>query len=198
MNKSEFLNLLSIKLDGLPQSEIKKTIDYYDEIICDRVEDGMTEEEAVNAVGNIEDVVQTVMYEQPLQNLIKASVTNKTGGSGKKILWIVLLFLGSPIWLSLAVALLSVMLSVYIVVWVMTGVVYVLAASFALSAVTSIIAGAVSFTMYPASTAICIIGMGLTCASFALLTGVSCRPVTKFSIYLSKLGVHAVKSVFIK
>ena len=50
MNKSEFLNSLEEKLKELPKDEIRKTIDYYDEMIDDRIEDGMTEEEAVKSI----------------------------------------------------------------------------------------------------------------------------------------------------
>ena len=41
MNKSEFLNSLEEKLKELPKDEIRKTIDYYDEMIDDRIEDGI-------------------------------------------------------------------------------------------------------------------------------------------------------------
>ena len=72
MNKHEFFGLLFRRLNKLPQSEIQKTVDYYNEIICDRMEDGMTEEEAVAALGNIDEIISNVMYEQPIQNLIKS------------------------------------------------------------------------------------------------------------------------------
>jgi uncharacterized membrane protein len=49
MNKSQFLKQLAAKLEGLRQHEIDSTIFYYSEMIDDRVEDGMSEEEAVAA-----------------------------------------------------------------------------------------------------------------------------------------------------
>lgn len=198
MSKNEYLESLAGKLTGLPESEIRKTIDYYDEIICDRIEDGMTEDEAVHAVGSIDEIAQSVMYEQSIPNLIKASMTGKTDGSGKKALWIVLLVLGSPIWISLALALFSVAIAAYTVIWVMTGVVYILAVSFALSSVTSVVAGLISFFLFSPATSLCVLAVGLVCASLALLSGLACPPVTKISLKLSKMAVHAVKSLFVK
>ena len=63
MNKSEFLNSLEEKLKELPKDEIRKTIDYYDEMIDDRIEDGMTEEEAVKSIGNSGDIALSILLD---------------------------------------------------------------------------------------------------------------------------------------
>ena len=42
---------LAAQLHSLPQSEIQKSLDYYEELIDDNVEDGRSEEEAVAALG---------------------------------------------------------------------------------------------------------------------------------------------------
>ena len=74
MNKSEFLNSLEEKLKELPKDEIRKTIDYYDEMIDDRIEDGMTEEEAVKSIGNSGDIALSILLDH------EASIP---GGTGK-------------------------------------------------------------------------------------------------------------------
>ena len=51
MNKTEFVNQLSAGLMGLSQEDIKRSVDFYTEMIDDRIEDGMPEEEAVAALG---------------------------------------------------------------------------------------------------------------------------------------------------
>ena len=51
MKKSEFLSELKKYLYGLPEEEIKESLDYYAEIIDDRIEDGADEETAVDGVG---------------------------------------------------------------------------------------------------------------------------------------------------
>lgn len=49
MTKSDFLDLLREKISRLPEWEAAKTVVYYSEMIDDRIEDGMSEEEAVAA-----------------------------------------------------------------------------------------------------------------------------------------------------
>ena len=50
MTKQLFLNELSAALHGLPREERYRTLSYYDELIDDRMEDGQSEEEAVESL----------------------------------------------------------------------------------------------------------------------------------------------------
>ena len=50
MNKEVFLSELRKKLSGLPQSDIDERISFYAEMIDDRIEDGMTEEAAIEQI----------------------------------------------------------------------------------------------------------------------------------------------------
>jgi len=56
MNKNEFLATLRERLNGLPEEDIIKSIDFYGEMLDDRIEDGMSEEEAVSDLGNIDEI----------------------------------------------------------------------------------------------------------------------------------------------
>ena len=47
MLKEEFLSKLEKRLLGIPKEDLERTLDYYNEIISDKVEDGMSEEEAL-------------------------------------------------------------------------------------------------------------------------------------------------------
>ena len=57
MNKIEFINEIKCRLSNYPEEEIDKAMSFYVESIEDRVEDGMSEEEAVASLGNINDIV---------------------------------------------------------------------------------------------------------------------------------------------
>lgn len=48
MNKNDFNAELRKELNGLPDSDIQRSIDFYTEMIEDKIEDGMTEENAVS------------------------------------------------------------------------------------------------------------------------------------------------------
>ena len=47
MKKQEFLDLLKNRLWALPERDIQQSLDYYKEMIDDRMEDGLSEEDAV-------------------------------------------------------------------------------------------------------------------------------------------------------
>ena len=98
MGKAEFMETLRKRLAGLPQAEIEERLAFYNEMIDDRIEDGLTEEEAVAEVGPVEDVVNQIMSEIPLTALVREKVRPKRT---LRVWEIILLVLGSPIWLSL-------------------------------------------------------------------------------------------------
>ena len=71
MNKQEFITKLKSMLTDLPENEIKERIDFYSEMIDDRIEDGLTEEEAVKDIGTVEEVAKQIINEIPLFKIIK-------------------------------------------------------------------------------------------------------------------------------
>lgn len=107
MNKSEFLEQLESGLKDLPNSEIKKSLNYYSEMIDDRIEDGESESDAVASLGSVDEIAVSVKSQTQLSTQTKRK-------SGYKILIIILLVLGSPIWLSIFLALFSIILAVYV------------------------------------------------------------------------------------
>ena len=130
MNKSDFLTALREKLNGVPEEDINKSLDFYGEMIDDRVEDGMSEEEAVEALGSMEEIINQILSEVSLPKLVKEKVRPK---QTLKAWEVVLLVLGAPVWVPIVLALCSVVLSCYLVVWVMIISLYVLDLSVAFS-----------------------------------------------------------------
>lgn len=114
MNKEVFLYQLRIRLSQLPEDEIVKRLDYYSEIIDDITEDGISEEEAVRSFGDIDEIALGIMQEMPLPTLMKTKMKPKKGWTTAAI---VLAVIGSPIWLSLLIAFIAVIASVYICIW---------------------------------------------------------------------------------
>ena len=117
MSKEEFLGSLNRLLKSLGKSEREKSLSYYNEIIDDYMEDGYTEEQAVEQIGNPGLIAQEILEEQ--QSQMKAPMSR-----GTKVLVAVLLVLGFPLWGSLMLAgfciVLSavlLVLSAYIVIW---------------------------------------------------------------------------------
>ncbi len=63
MTKADFLEALRNCLRALPDADAARSMDYYIEIIDDRMDEGMTEEEAVAAVGDPADVAREILRE---------------------------------------------------------------------------------------------------------------------------------------
>ena len=114
MTRSEFLDKLKTGLAGLPDEDITRGVEFYGEMIDDRIEDGLSEDEAVAAIGSVDEAISQILSEIPLSKLVKEKVTPKRSLGAFEI---VLLVLGSPIWLSLIAAALAIILSVYVVFW---------------------------------------------------------------------------------
>lgn len=97
MNKQEFLAELRKGLHGLPQNDIEERLTFYNEMIDDRMEEGLTEDAAVSEIGTVNEVISQIVTETPLSKIVKEKVRPKRT---LRVWEIVLLALGSPIWLS--------------------------------------------------------------------------------------------------
>ena len=63
MTKNEFLAELKERLAGLSEADLNRSMDYYAEMIEDRMEDGLSEEEAVKEVGTPAAIAEEILKE---------------------------------------------------------------------------------------------------------------------------------------
>lgn len=77
MNKQEFLSGLRKGLSGLPQDDIEERLTFYSEMLDDRVEEGLSEEEAVSALGSVEEIVGQAVADIPLAKVVKERIKPK-------------------------------------------------------------------------------------------------------------------------
>lgn len=109
MNKQEFLDSLRKSLSVFPEDETNDYIEYYSEMIDDRIEEGRSEEEAVADIGTAEDIASRIISQSSFPKLIKAKLTPKR----KLKTWeIVLIALGSPVWASALITLFAVLIAI--------------------------------------------------------------------------------------
>ena len=190
MGKEEFLSALRNSLSGLPKEDIERSIDYYSESIDDRIEDGLTDAEAVKAIGTVEEIVSQILMETPLPKLVKTKV--KPDRSLKA--WeIVLLILGAPVWLPLILAAVIIILAVYIVIWSVVVVLYAADLSVAAGAVAGIFSAFVFVFTGHIVQAFLFFGAGLFCAGMAVLMFFGINQVTKGFLFVSKKLLFAIK-----
>lgn len=169
MTKNQFFKILSSKLSAYPQNEIDKSIAYYNEIISDEMEDGMSEEEAVRALGSIDEIVKEIMLDMPLPTLVKSKFGKSKENSFHKGIWIALIILGAPMWIPLLAAAAIVVLAVYITIWSGIVALYAFELSFGILAISGIVGGLVLSFASSVPTGLCLIGIALVSAAFALL-----------------------------
>ena len=139
MTKSEFLWQLRNGLQGLPRDDIEERVNFYSEMIDDRMEEGLSEAEAVSDIGDVNTVVAQILEETPLAKIVKEKVKPSRA---IKVWEIVFLVLGSPIWLSLLIAAFSVFLAVYIVIWSVVVALWTIEVSFVACSLGGIVAAA--------------------------------------------------------
>ena len=73
MKKQDFEKWLRYTLYDIPTEELERILQYYSDAIADRMEDGMTEEEAVAALGTREEILAACGMGLPTQTAVKRS-----------------------------------------------------------------------------------------------------------------------------
>lgn len=195
MNKEQFLSAIQDKLSCLPQEDIDRSLDYYREMIEDRMEDGLSEEDAVAAMGSAEDIAAQILMDTPLPKLVKA----KMKPSRTLRAWeIILLVLGSPVWLPLLLAAGILVLSLYIVLW---SVIFSLFAADFCIGVGALCGMGMCFLLLARGaipSALFLLSAGLLCAGFAILLFFLFALFARFALSLSKLPFRALKARVIR
>ena len=192
MTKSEFLAGLRSALAGLPEADIEKSLDFYSEMIDDRVEDGISEEEAVAALGSIEDIKTQILKDIPITKIIKEKVKPKRSFRGWEIAVIII---GFPLWFPLLVTAASVLLAVYVVMWSVIIVLYSAMLVFFAGALAGIFGSITIMFRGNLPAVLLTLGSGLICAGLGILWIFLCVGATNGVMWLTKVFV---KSLFMR
>lgn len=195
MNKLEFLYELEERLKGLPDEDRKKSLEYYFEIIDDRMDEGLSEEEAVAACGNVDEIAEQIIMDTPMSKLVKQkSKTRRRMQSWE----IVLIVLGFPIWFSLAVAVFCVLLAISIVLWVVVMCVFVAGIACGACAFALSVAAIVAFITGNFLPGLFLLGCGMICAGLTILFFLLGKLCGKGVAKLHKLTFRGIKRCFIR
>lgn len=195
MDKQEFLGRLRRGLSGLPKDDAEERLAFYSEMIEDRMEEGLSEEEAVAAAGTVEEIVAQAVAETPLAKIAKERlVTERRLGLGA----ILLIALGSPIWLSLGIAVLAVVLSVYVSLWAMAVSLWAVFASLIACFISCVVAWAVLLGTGNGPAGAVTLAVGLVCAGLAVFLFFGCKAATKGLGLLAQKVPVWIKNCFVK
>lgn len=194
MTMNEYLSALAAGLSQLPEEERKKQIGYYEELFADMREEGLSDEEIAEKLGNPKKAAEEILAEMPLPLLIKSRVKPKKGWN---VLTVILLILGSPIWLSIAIALLAVILSVYVVIWAVVVVLFCVALAILAAGIFGVVLFAVN--LIPATvSSLFVLGLGLLCLGLTAPALLGALAVTKGVCKLTGRIARWIRSLFIR
>lgn len=195
MTKQEFLSELREGLSGLPREDIEERVNFYSEMIDDRIEEGLSETDAVLEIGTVESVVSHIIEDISLSKLVKEKIKPNRRLNAWEI---VLLALGSPIWLSLGIAAIAVVISIYLSVWAVVISLWSVFASLVGSAIGCVFGGIVISFAESLLLGIALIGAGIFFAGLSIFMFFGCKAATKGTLLLTKKIAIGIKNLFIK
>ncbi len=190
---NEFLIELKNKLSHLPISETGKVLSYYSESLEDKIEDGMTEEEAVKSFGSIEEIVKNLEAEIPLSTVVKDKVKTKTKTSDVNIaLLIMVLILGSPIWISFLALAFGLFVGAVAVLWALPITIVSIYVSLYPIAISGIFFGFVRMFEVSFSTGLAYLAVGVISAGLAVMFF---KPVLEGCKLWIKINIYPFKKL---
>lgn len=195
MNKQEFLEKLRNGLSGLPQCDIEERLTFYSEMIDDRMEEGLSEEAAIAEIGAVDAVASQIVSEMRVPESENEAVVPKR----KMRAWeIVLLILGSPLWLSLLIAFFAVALAAYVTIWSAVIVIWSVEIALAVSSIGGLLSPIIYIFQRNILGMVAIFGAGVCCTGLAILLFFGCVEVSKGILLLTKKMTLGIRSIFVE
>lgn len=195
MTKLEFISSLRARLSGVPKNELDERISFYAEAIDDRIEDGLTEEEAVADIGTVDGIAEEILSEIPMAKLVREKIKPK-----KRLrAWeIVLLALGSPVWIPLIIAAFVVILALYVSAWSVIVSLWAVFASLVGCAIGGIVGSLALFVAEHSLTALALFGAGIFLCGLSIFAFIGCKGATKGILILTKKAALGIKKCFMR
>ena len=195
MNKQEYLESIRSRISAMPADDVNRFMDYYSEMIDDRVEDGLSEEEAVADMGSPDAAVEQILEDMPLTKLVKEKIKPK---HELKAWEVVLIVLGSPVWIPLLMTAAVLLLTLWIVAFALLISFYAVVLSFVVAGIGGLICTIPLFVANRPYTAVLMLGAALIGIGIAILFVVSVKPVTVGIFKVCKASVNGIKRMFVK
>ena len=195
MTKVRFLLSLHDRLSGLPQDDVEERLSFYSEMIEDRIEEGVSEEQAVAELGSVDEVAAQIVADIPLSKIARAKIKPKRRMKAWEIM---LLVLGSPVWLSLLIAAAAVLFALYVVIWAVVVSLWAVFVSLAAAAAIGVPVCIVFALSGRGAAGLAMLGAGIVCAGLAIFLFYGCLAAGKGTLLLTKKIVRGTKNSMIK
>lgn len=171
MSKSEeFLQQLKSALAHLPYSEVERVVSYYSENLQDKIEDGVSEEDAIASFGNLDEFVSMIEEEVTITSIVKDKVMKKSKDSNvNKMLIGIIAVLGIPIWIGLGGLAIGLGIGFLAVFWSIPFVLGSMYISLAFMSVSGILIGFIRMFTFEFATGLAYFGFGVTASGLVVM-----------------------------
>lgn len=188
MNKHEFLDALKKALSGLPHEEVKKSVDFYSEMIDDAVENGETEFAVTERIGSAEEIADKIINDTPAN---KSEANIKPSAAA-----IALIIISLPIWLPLAVAVFAVIFALLVSMWAVVISFFASSAAFASCGAALILSSPFITSAASFADGLLQFGAGLVCAGMAVFVFYLSVLLAKLMARLTLFTARVIKNIF--
>ena len=215
MNKEQFLDDLCERLGRLAPEERERVLDFYRELIEDRLEAGESEDAVLGGFGSPDALAGRILAESQSESAGEHEPAEKAASAQKGVpaegmperegmsrgLRNTLLILGSPIWLSLLIAAAAVALTLAIAALILYLAGWIIIGSFNIAGIALMLmlpAGVVmSLPLFPSlpAKAIFQIGLGVFCAGLGLLFFLGTQRLARLWLRWTNQLVRRVTSI---
>lgn len=193
MNKQEFLSELERALGKLPHAEVEQALAFYDEAISDRMEDGLSEAEAVADLGPIDEIAAQIAAETPP---IPRAIARANTGS--RTLNIVLLAAFSPIWIPVVLTLAAAALAVYVAIWAVIAALWAVDAALVLMSFAGLAALASTLGGGMPLPGVFVFGLSLVSSGFGLVASFAVFWASKLLFRATRSFARWIASLFVR
>lgn len=195
MTKPDFLSRLQDGLSALPKESVEERLQFYGEIIDDKVEDGISEEDAVAEIGTVQEVLEQILSEVPLTSLAKERLKPR---HTLRFWEIILLIAGSPVWLPLLIAAILIIISVYIVLWTAIITLWSVELVLVCAPLCMVVYVSVFIAQSRYWQALAYLGIGFSLAGISIFFFFACRQATGWIIRLTKKMIIGIKVMLVR
>lgn len=191
MNRQTFFYELRKGLAGLPKADVEKTVEYYNEVIDDRIEEGLSESEAVATLGPVDQIVPQILADVSLPQLVRDRISK----TRKFRAWeIVLLIVGAPLWFPLLLTAIILIFTLFLVIWILILTLYIIVLTFGLSGIASIVFSVIGFVAGDLTQGLLWLGTGLLMLGLTVLLLLASSKLAAALAGLSRKILHAMKN----
>ncbi len=195
MTKKEFLDELREKISKLPCDEVEERLSFYSEMIDDSIEDGLSEEEAVNKIGNVNDIAKQIISEVPFSKLVIEKIKRSRDFSNREI---ILIILCAPIWFSLLIAVGAIVFSIYVSIWAIIVSLWAVFGGLVALSPYCLVVGIINIISGNLLQGVTLIGCSAIIAGLSLLLFYAIKLLTGLTMLFTKKVILYFKNLLIK